>query len=98
MISDRRNAARIFGLVVGAAIGVASLFPEALCCGSTFAGILFMFTLPGMIVSGMIVGNIHDFPTWIAAIVNAILYYVLGSSLWKFAAFMAKRTNRSELN
>jgi hypothetical protein len=88
----------MFGLVVGAAIGVESLFPEAMCCGSTFTGILFMFTLPGMIVSGIIVGNIHAFPTWTAAIVNAILYYVLGSALWKFAAFMAKRINRRDQN
>jgi len=70
MISDRLKVPRIFGLVVGAAVGIETLFPEAMCRGSTFTGILFMFTLPGMFASAVIVGNIHAYPTWMAALVD----------------------------
>jgi hypothetical protein len=98
MISDRRKAARIFGLIVGAAVGIETLFTDAMCCGGTLAGILFMFTLSGMLASAMIVGNIHNSPTWIAALANVLLYFFLGSSVWKFVTFVASRTKRNNSN
>jgi hypothetical protein len=91
MLPDQRRAARIFGVIAGATVGIETLFPEAMCCGGTLTGTFFMFTLPGMFASGMIVGNIHAYPTWLAAIVNALLYYVLGSLLWKVITSVARR-------
>ena len=98
MVFDRRNAARIFGLIVGVAVGVETLFPEVMCCGSVLTRIFFMFTIPGMLASAMIVGNIHAFPTWIGALANALFYYFLGSSIWIFAAFVARRMKRNNSN
>jgi hypothetical protein len=80
---DQRKAARIFGVIAGAAVGIESFFPEAMCCDGTIKAIFFIFTIPGMIASGMLTGNIHAFPTWPAAIVNSLLYYFLGSLLWR---------------
>lgn len=95
---DQRKAARIFGVVAGAAVGIETIFPEAMCCGGTLTGIFFTFTLPGMFASAMMVGNIHAYPTWLAAIVNALLYYLLGSLLWKLVTFLARRMKRINSN
>jgi len=69
-----------------------------MCCGGTLTGIFFMFTLPGMLVSGIIVRNIHAFPTWLAAIANALLYYLLGNLLWKLIASIAGQAKDINLN
>jgi hypothetical protein len=98
VIPNRHRAARIFGIIVGATVGIETLFPEAMCCGGTIAGIFFTFTLPGMLVSGIVVGNVHAYPLWIAVLANAALYFFLGSSLWRFAAFVANRLKRYSPN
>ena len=33
MLSDQRKAARLFGIIAGAAVGIETLFSEAMCCG-----------------------------------------------------------------
>jgi hypothetical protein len=98
MHADQRTFARLFGVIVGAAVGIISLFPEAMCCGGTVRGILFMFTFPGMIASGLIVQNIHDFPTWLSAIINALLYFILGGWIWKLIASGVMRVKAKNSN
>jgi hypothetical protein len=98
MLPDHRKAARIFGAIAGAAVGIETLFPEAMCCGGMLTGIFFMFTLPGMFASAIIVGNIHAYPTWLAGVVNALLYYFLGSLLWRLIASIAMRVKGIDSN
>ena len=87
---DQRKAARIFGVVAGAAVGIETFFPEAMCCGGTITRICFILTFPGMFASAMLAGNIHAYSTWPAAIVNALLYYFLGGLLWKLIASVVR--------
>jgi hypothetical protein len=98
VLSDQREAARIFGVIAGAAVGIETFFPEAMCCGGTITGILFTLTLPGMLTSAILTGNVHAFPMWPAAIVNALLYYLLGSLLWKLIASIVRRGKRIDSN
>jgi hypothetical protein len=39
---DQRKAARIFGVIAGAAVGIESFFPKAMCCGGTIKAIFFI--------------------------------------------------------
>jgi hypothetical protein len=98
MLADQRKAARVFGVIAGMAVGIETFFPEAMCCGGKITGILFMFTLPGMLASGIIVRNPHDFPTWLAAMVNALLYYFAGSLLWRLATSVTRRMKGNDSN
>jgi hypothetical protein len=91
MPPDQHKVARLFGAIAGAAVGIESLFPEAMCCGSALTRVFFTLTLPGMLASGIIVRNIHAYPTWLAAIVNALMYYFVGNWFWKLMASAIRR-------
>lgn len=76
--------------------GVAAVLTAGLPHFMTLNPVLFVLLLPGVLVSIAAAGHVHSYRAWVAALVNAFLWFVISAMLGAVFQWTLKRLSRKD--
>jgi hypothetical protein len=76
--------------------GVAAVLTVELPHFMTLNPVLFVLLLPGVLASISAAGHVHSYRAWLAALVNAFLWFVLSAMLGVVFQWTLKRLSRRD--
>lgn len=93
----RRNLRLILSVLVGCVFGSLTLAMQSSSILSAYPMIsmgmrsIVVLLLPGLIGSMAFAGNVHAYSLWIAAVINAIFYFLLSAIAFKLSEKLVRR-------